>query len=187
MKLELQINNKNIYRGKVLFSWIRITFIVTLLCLVIIMLSYTVTERLIKEQISAINSGLTAQNQSRIDNEFIEIQSIGVEISEAAFTAAVLGSSIENLPVIAYAYRDMVDYFRVTRATHTYIKEICLIRPAEDLMINEDGIIKWSESGFSDLTKNLLLKYCEDLIEEPVWNRIGWKTDPEKTCFIFRP
>ncbi len=171
-------------RGNVLFSWIKIILFSTVIWIVVIILSYNVAKQLIEEQITAINSGITAQIRGVLDNQFSEIEAVGLEIADAAFTPVVLISHKSEIAGVSHAYRDMVDHFRVTRATHGFIEEISLIHSDAEILITEDGILEYPLSGPNVL--EFFIQVLSTLVTRPEWDRAAWIISPENKLYYIR-
>ena len=176
----------NFGRQKILFTWIRTTLFLIALFIVLIFISYTIAGNLIDEQISSINLGLAAQIRSRLDNQLLEMQTIGIEVRNASYTAVILTSSWEDLSEHSWAYRDMVDYFRVTQATHFYIESICFVCPQKNLAVSSDGIMKMSGFPLPEEAEKEIDKYERASENRPSWNDSSWFRDKDNTFYFIR-
>ncbi|MBN2048983.1 MAG: AraC family transcriptional regulator [Spirochaetales bacterium] len=158
------------------FGWIKTILMLLVFYLPLTFLLYHLAEGIIEEQITAINSGLAAEIRSRMETQLTETRAIGTEVANAPYASALTGSPSENITEFSWAYRDMVEYFRITEATHTFIKTVSILFNQSGFTVTSDGIF-----SLPGKTQKYIDAFIQKVSNRPDWNRFDWALDENGT------
>jgi len=167
---------RRINRGTILFGWITTIAALIAFYTALTVVIYGLAADLIEEQILSINAGLAAQIASRLDSELYETRAIGIEIANAPYSAAITSSPIDEMIEYSWAYRDLVEYIRVTESIHSWIERISIIFPDDTAILDNDGFPRPGQTGESEGMLRQARSFAETARIHPEWDRFAWIT-----------
>lgn len=162
------------FSSSILHSWMRSFALLILFLLASALLSYRASSRVVKKEISRINSAQSARMKEEWENRLTEIESMGLELENAPFTGVLIRSGEIESRETAAALRDMVYRLRVYQTTHLDVETIVFALPGANLAVTHEGLIEWDYLSLPADDLERILSGEEELADRASFSKFDW-------------